>query len=79
MNNKTLKIASSVEQSAVKTKMWGDKKHILSILVLVIFYSVGIVGLSAQDNSFFLFLTPFNLLLTLVVMLWNHQNWIPSS
>ena len=46
-------------------------KHILGGILLIIFYSVGIFGLQWDEwRETFLFLTPFNLLLTLGILRW---------
>lgn len=53
-----------------------SKNHI-AIALLIIFYLVGILGLSNSDwQSLFISLTPFNLLLTLGIFLWanGHLN-----
>jgi putative membrane protein len=47
----------------------------ISILILVIFYAVGIMGVLFLDASSFLTLTPLNLLLTLAVIVFNHKDW----
>ncbi|MEQ9064467.1 MAG: carotenoid biosynthesis protein [Vicingaceae bacterium] len=53
-------------------------KSLLAIAVLIIFYTVGIVGLGqAHTREFFLILTPFNLLLTAGVYIWGNGNYGP--
>lgn len=47
----------------------------ISIAVLVIFHAVGIFGIHFFDAGSFLRLTPFNLLLTLIILLVNHRDW----
>ncbi len=42
---------------------------------MTVFYSVGIVGIGWRLEPDLLSLTPLNLLLSLSVMLWNHENW----
>lgn len=45
-------------------------------LLFVIYYSVGIAGLSIPStNPLFTQLTPFSLLLSLAVLLWYHKQW----
>lgn len=45
-------------------------------LVLVILYLVGIAGFSMEwSYNLFVWLTPFNLLLTLAMLLWAHEGW----
>ena len=46
------------------------------ILIVAILYGVGMVGFSIPVTyPIFVQLTPFNLLLTLVVLLWFHEKW----
>lgn len=46
-------------------------KHNLLLFLLIVFYSVGIVGLNLEaSRELFLSLTPFNLLLTLALIKW---------
>jgi bisanhydrobacterioruberin hydratase len=47
----------------------------LSIAVIFIFYMVGLLGLLSVHREFFLSLTPFNLLLTLLILCINHSDW----
>ena len=47
----------------------------ISIAVLIIFHMVGIGGVLLANPIEFLRLTPLNLLLTLVIILINHQEW----
>lgn len=45
-------------------------------IVIAILYSVGMVGFSIPATyDIFVQLTPFNLLLTLITLLWFHENW----
>ncbi|MCB0643847.1 MAG: carotenoid biosynthesis protein, partial [Phaeodactylibacter sp.] len=44
-------------------------------VVLTIFYLVGIVGILGKLHPDFILLTPFNLLLSLFLMLAHHENW----
>lgn len=49
------------------------KKYHIALVLLFIFYTVGIIGLSIPAaKDLFLGLTPINLLLTLVVLAWGH-------
>jgi putative membrane protein len=51
-----------------------SKAHI-SVVLLVVFYTVGVVGLSLPEyRELFLKLTPFNLLLTLVLLSWGNND-----
>ncbi len=47
----------------------------ISIAVLIIFHMVGIGGVLLANPIEFLRLTPLNLLLTLAIVLVNHQQW----
>lgn len=45
-------------------------------IVIAVLYSVGMVGFSIPETyDLFVQLTPFNLLLTLALLLWLHENW----
>lgn len=46
-----------------------------SIAVLVILYAVGIAGVWFDIHPDFLLLTPFNLLISLVLVLYHHPQW----
>lgn len=49
---------------------------IIAIIALVIFHEVGVVGLHlAETRELFLQVVPFNLLLSVVVLLLFHQTW----
>ena len=50
-------------------------KSTLSILILAILYLVGILGVRLNIHEDFLLLTPFNLLSSLALVLWNHPKW----
>ena len=43
--------------------------------ILIIFYAVGIVGILGEIHPDFILLTPFNLLLSVFLILAHHQNW----
>lgn len=46
------------------------------ILVLVIFFSVGVVGITLESTrELFISLTPFSLLLGMGLMFWVHRSW----
>jgi putative membrane protein len=52
------------------------KKHDLLLFLLIVFYTVGIVGLSMDSyRELFLTLTPFNLLLTLALIKWMDRDF----
>ncbi|HKJ43502.1 MAG TPA: carotenoid biosynthesis protein [Sunxiuqinia sp.] len=49
-------------------------------IILAILYGVGMVGFSISTTyEIFVQLTPLNLLLTLIVLLWFHDNWNTKS
>ena len=51
-----------------------SKIHI-AIFILLLFYTVGLVGLSLSEwRSLFLFLTSINVLLTLLVLIWANES-----
>lgn len=51
-------------------------KLLVSSFLLIIFYSVGIWGIAFGSNpSQFILLTPLNLLITLAIVLINHNEW----
>jgi len=63
-------------------KLLRQKKHEydfssanISIFVLVVLHAVGIIGFSSGWESLFMTLTPFNLTLSLVILLLNHQDF----
>lgn len=50
-----------------------------AIAILVIFYAVGITGILLPLHQDFILLTPFNLLLSLGLVLWHHPHWSPQT
>ncbi len=51
----------------------------ISIISLIIYYSVGITLLITSDNKYEIInLTPFTLLFTMLILLINHTHWKPS-
>jgi putative membrane protein len=53
---------------------WTTKEKYAAAL-LISSYIAGIIGIGVLKAEWFLLLTPFNLLLSLILMMWNHQNW----
>ena len=51
----------------------------LGFLLLSIFYLVGILGIVVFKIDDFLLLTPFNLLVSLVIILWFHPKWTKQT
>lgn len=47
----------------------------IGIAILIIFYTIGIIGVGFSGYDQFILLTPFNLLLSITVILWFHPNW----
>ena len=50
-------------------------KAIFSLGILVIVYTVGIIGLQTRSSDWFLAATPITLLLSAGALLWNHRDW----
>lgn len=50
-------------------------KATLSIAILAIFYSIGVIGILLPIHPNFILLTPGNLLLSLSLVIWNHPQW----
>jgi len=50
-------------------------KTTISIAILIILYAVGIVGIKTGMFGDVLSLTPLNLLVSLALLLWNHEKW----
>jgi len=50
-------------------------KTTISIAILIILYAVGIVGIKTGMFGDILSLTPLNLLVSLALLLWNHEKW----
>lgn len=52
-----------------------NNKTQFSILLLSLFYLFGIIGMSLPFRMTFALLTPVNLLVSLILVLYHHQNW----
>lgn len=50
-------------------------KRNISIGILVLTHVSGLIGLQTAWKEWFLMLTPINLLLSFVILIWNHQRW----
>ncbi len=59
--------------------MWNKiskHKFLISIMLLVIFYGIGIMGVVVLDNPIEFFkMTPMNLLISIFLLFWNHESW----
>nr|WP_294858938.1 carotenoid biosynthesis protein [uncultured Fluviicola sp.] len=55
--------------------MRAAKKQTILLLVLIIFYTVGLVGLHTGSRIYFLALTPFNLLLSFACLYLSFTNY----
>ncbi len=47
----------------------------ISIAILVILYSVGLVGLGTASRAWFLAATPLTLVISASLLVWNHRDW----
>ena len=56
-------------------KVFSKHKIAISIGLLWLFTISGILGILSQYQNWFLSLTPLNLLLTALIVLWNIENW----
>ena len=50
-------------------------KSSLSLFILIVLYSVGVIGIGKNLFPGIIFLTPLNLLISLLLVLWNHSVW----
>lgn len=46
-----------------------------AITILVILYTVGLVGLHTDSRAWFLAATPLTLVISAALLVWNHQDW----
>ncbi len=49
-------------------------KLVVSLFIIVVLHTVGIFGLSSSHAEMFQQLTPINLIITLGLLIWNHEN-----
>ena len=59
--------------------MLAKNKSTLSIAILVVLHTVGLFGLARSHQAWFMALTPVNLLLSAVLVWWNHNEWSVSK
>lgn len=55
-----------------------DKRLFASTIILVVVYVAGIIGLQTEYKDLFLMCTPFNLLLSIGLLFWNHNEFNKS-
>lgn len=55
--------------------MLTKNKSTIAIAVLLLLHAVGLIGLLSDRQSWFLALTPINLLLSAALVWWNHNGW----
>jgi putative membrane protein len=60
-----------------KNSTWITEPRMIGFLCLT--YLAGTVGIKAGVHPDFILLTPFNLLLSLVILLYNHPQWTRAS
>ncbi len=60
-------------------KATSPKEQNISIGILVAFYLSGLILIGSGQFPNFILLTPLNLLISLVVVLWNHPQWSRAS
>ncbi len=53
--------------------------HVLGIVLLSLLHLIGIVGITTEASSSFIFLTPINLLVSAIAMLSFHSTWNARS
>jgi putative membrane protein len=72
-----LKISVEQKNLVVKSnkKQWYFSMENISVITLVLFYTVGLIGLSLPIRDNFALLTPLNLLISLGIVLANHKYW----
>jgi uncharacterized membrane protein len=51
----------------------------LSLIVVIVFHITGMIGMSGDHPSFFIRNTPFNLLLSALVLFLNHRSWTANQ
>jgi len=56
-----------------------DKKLTISIIVVAVFYLVGIIGISGDQPGFFVRNTPLTLVLSAFLLLLNHKTWMKGE
>ncbi len=66
-------MANAAQRSREELEHVG-KNHFSSFLLLV-FYIVGVIGILIPIHSSFILLTPFMLLISLCIVLYNHVDW----
>lgn len=54
-----------------------DKRLFVSTIILVVVHVAGIIGLQTEYKDLFLMCTPINLLLSIGLLFWNHNESVP--
>lgn len=70
---------STLDISSEMMVKWRERKEIILIVLLGIFYGVGIAGILLPIHKDFILLTPFNLLLSLSLVLANHTGQLVKT
>ena len=52
-----------------------NKKLIVSLILIFVFHVVGLIGMKGDHPSFFIRNTPLNLLISVFLLLLNHDSW----
>lgn len=76
------KLIHSMSTTIQKLQMsWNQIKqtNMLGIVLLSIFYIVGLVGVAIVQQENFLLLTPLNLLVSIAIILWYHPEWTSGT
>ncbi|MGB0862682.1 MAG: carotenoid biosynthesis protein [Saprospiraceae bacterium] len=74
----SLKIKYEQENLIIKSgkKQWHFTRELISVVILSLFYGFGTLGISLPiTRDIFAVLTPFNLVLSLGLVLYNHKEW----
>jgi putative membrane protein len=76
----SLKIKYEKENLVIKSgeQQWHFTRELISVVILCLFYIFGVIGISFSipfSSEFFVALTPFNLILSLALVLANHEEW----
>ncbi len=56
-----------------------NRQELYSMLLLLAFYLSGVLIIGSGQVPDFILLTPLNLLISIIVVLWNHPQWTPAT